>query len=73
MAEVDPKDTPFVALAMHLGMPLWTGDRVLIRLAVETGFRYYKAVDTRGVEMLLEGKTWEEVEEYLGREYGARI
>ncbi len=68
--KVDPEDTPFVALAMYLGIPLWTGDKELIRLAVRTKFKHFKALDTRGVEMLLEGKPWSEVEEYLRREYG---
>ncbi len=68
--EVDPSDWPFVALAMHLGVPLWTGDKKIIKLAVDNEFREFKAVDTRGVEMLLEGKPWKEVEEYLKRKYG---
>ncbi|MEB3779451.1 MAG: putative toxin-antitoxin system toxin component, PIN family [Desulfurococcales archaeon] len=68
--KVDPEDTPFIALAMHLGIPLWTGDKELIKLAVRTEFQHFKALDTRGVEMLLEGKPWREVEEYLKREYG---
>ncbi|MCE4599195.1 MAG: PIN domain-containing protein [Desulfurococcales archaeon] len=68
--DVDPDDWPFVALSMHLGIPLWTGDKELIKLAVRTEFQHFKALDTRGVEMLLEGKPWSEVEEYLRREYG---
>ncbi len=67
---VDPDDWPFIALAMHLKIPLWTGDKDVIRLAVETRFKHYKAVDTRGVEILLEGKSWSEVEEYLLERYG---
>ena len=70
LAETDPSDTPFIALAMYLDVPLWTGDKRLIRLAVRTGFEHYKAVDTRGVEMLLEGKEWDKIEEYLRRKYG---
>ena len=66
----DPDDWPFVALAMFLGVPLWTGDRELLRLAVKTGFRYFVAVDTEGVEMLLEGRSLEEVKERMRRKYG---
>ena len=72
---VDPADAPFVALAMHLGVPLWTGDKGLLELAVETGFRYFTAIDTEGVEMLLEGASLEEVRERMKRKHGreARI
>ena len=69
-ASLDPDDWPFVALAMYLGVPLWTGDRRLLEHAVEAGFRHYRAVDTHAVEMLLEGRSWGEVEEYLQRKYG---
>ena len=72
-SRVDPDDWPFIALAMHLGMPLWTGDKKVIRLAVETGFRFFKAVDTRGVEMFLEGKNWDEVRDYLAGRYGGEL
>ncbi len=71
--DVDPADAPFVALAMHLGVPLWTGDRGLLRLAVETGFRHFTAIDTEGVELLLEGAPLEEVKERMKRKYGAGI
>ncbi len=73
LERTDPEDTPFIALAMHLGVPLWTGDRGLIRLAVETGFRYFTAIDTEGVEILLEGAPLEEARERMKRKYRARI
>ena len=63
----DPSDWPFVALAIHLGAPLWTGDKQLIRLALRTGV--FRAVDTHGVEMMLEGKPWSEVEEEMRKRY----
>ena len=73
VSDTDPDDWPFVALAMHLGVPLWTGDRGLLRLSAETSFEYFTAIDTEGVEMLLEGATLEEVRERMKRKYGARI
>ena len=67
LAETDPSDTPFVALTIYLGAPLWTGDKRLIRLALKTG--EFRAVDTRGVEMLLQDKPWSEVEEEMRKRY----
>ena len=68
--DVDPDDWPFVALAIHLGIPLWTGDKDLLVLSVRTGFEHFVAVDTEGVEMLLEGKKMREVEERMREKYG---
>jgi predicted nucleic acid-binding protein len=31
MAAIDPKDTPFLALALHLECPLWSDDAHLKR------------------------------------------
>ncbi|MEB3861611.1 MAG: PIN domain-containing protein [Desulfurococcales archaeon] len=70
---VDLADAPFVALAMHLGVPLWTGDRGLLRLSAETGFRYFTAIDTEGAEMLLEGAPLEEVRMKMKKKYEAGI
>ena len=70
LENVDPKDTPFVALAMHLNVPLWTGDKDLLKLAVETRFEYFVAVDTEGVEMLLAGRSLEDVKKRVRRKYG---
>ena len=64
----DPDDWPFIALALEYGAPVWTNDKDMIRRALEHG--EYRAVDTRGVEMLLRGRPWGVVEEYLRREYG---
>jgi predicted nucleic acid-binding protein len=36
--DVDPKDTPFIALAMHLDCPLWTDDAELKRGLRVQGF-----------------------------------
>ena len=67
LEKVDPKDTPFVALANHLDIPLWTGDKALIRLGLETG--EYTAVDTEGVEMLLRGEPLGSVLERMRGKY----
>ena len=72
LAEVDPSDTPFVALAMFLGIPLWTGDKGVLELAAGTGFKHFVAVDTEGVEMLLEGRSLEMVKERMREKYGRR-
>ncbi len=68
--DMDPDDWPFVALAMYLEVPLWTGDKGIIELSVRTRFRHFVAVDTEGVEMLLEGKSLGEVEERMREKYG---
>ena len=36
--EVDPKDTPFVALAIELNALLWTGDKRLKKHLLQKGF-----------------------------------
>jgi predicted nucleic acid-binding protein len=41
-ADLDPKDTPFVALTIELGGRLWTGDKALVRGLRAKGFdRFY--------------------------------
>lgn len=41
--DVDPKDTPFVALALHLESPLWTDDKELKTALRAKGFeRFYE-------------------------------
>lgn len=40
---VDPKDSPFLALSLHYNCPLWTGDKKLISGLQEIGFNnFYK-------------------------------
>ena len=57
----DPDDWPFIALALQENAVLWTNDREIIREAVSGGYREYTAVDTTGLQMILEGKSKEEV------------
>ena len=63
----DPDDWPFIALALQHRAPLLTNDKDMLRNALKTG--EFKAVDTRGVEMLLEGRSWHEVEEEMRKRY----
>lgn len=37
----DENDTPFVALALHLGVPLWTGDEELKKGLMAEGFDHF--------------------------------
>jgi len=57
----DVKDAPFIALALQERAVLWTNDREIIGEAVRGGYREYTAVDTTGLQMLLEEKSKGEV------------
>ena len=67
----DPDDWPFIALALQYNAPVWSNDREMIRHSLEV--ERYKAVDTRALEMLLEGRSWKEVERYLRKRYRVGI
>ena len=54
----DEKDTPFIALALKLGLPIWTEDKDILKYSFLT--RKYIALDTKAIEELLEGKSLEE-------------
>ena len=69
LEKVDPKDTPFAALAMHLDIPLWTGDKELLRFSARTGHKHFAAVDTEGVEILLRGEPLDSVLGRMRRKY----
>ena len=65
----DEKDTPFIALAMHLQVPLWTGDHGILRFSARRGFKQFMAVDTEGVELLLRGEPLDSVLERMREKY----
>ena len=46
----DPEDTPFIALALKLDVPIWTNDKRMIIYGLKTG--KYLALDTQAVEKL---------------------
>ena len=66
--EFDGKDTPFIALAIKLKVPIWTQDKALIKnsLTKKTG---HVALDTIGVEELLSEKTLNEVLDKLEKRF----
>ena len=65
----DPDDWPFIALALQEDAVLWTNDGEIIREAVRGGYREYVAVDTIGLQMLLEGESGREVLEAMKARY----
>ncbi len=38
---IDPNDTPYLALAIHLDAPLWTGDRRLTEGLLALGYNHF--------------------------------
>ena len=52
VSNIDPDDTPFVALAKHLKVKLWTGDKELIEGLRAKGFR--KVITTQKLILLFE-------------------
>lgn len=63
----DPEDTPFIALALKLNIPVWTNDRQMIVYGLKSG--RYLAIDTKAVEELLEGKSLEDVKKGLEKRF----
>lgn len=45
VAGIDPKDDHYVALALHLKCPLWTGDKKLIKGLRAKGFKQVLSTD----------------------------
>ena len=48
---VDPKDIPYVALSIHLGAKLWTGDKPLMK---QMRLHGYECVQTAELESFIE-------------------
>ena len=67
----DPDDWPFIALALQYNAPIWTNDIELIKHSLEV--EIYKVVDTKALEMLLEGRNWRETKQYLRTKYTTKI
>ncbi len=65
--DFDPKDTPFIALALKLNVPIWTNDKDMIVHGLKSG--KYLALDIQAVEDLIEGRSLKEVREDLERRY----
>ena len=49
--EFDEKDTPFIALALKLGVPVWTGDRKIIEYSRKS--EKFRALDTDSLKDIL--------------------
>jgi len=62
-SKFDPKDTPFIALSLKLGIPIWTNDKKMIVHGLKSG--KYLALDTQAVEDFINGKSLDEVKESL--------
>ncbi len=61
----DPKDTPFIALSLKLGLPIWTEDKAVLRASFKS--RKYIALDTEAVERFLKGESLKAIREKLYR------
>ncbi|AIY90196.1 PIN domain-containing protein [Geoglobus acetivorans] len=49
--EFDERDTPFIALALKLGIPVWSGDRKMIEYGQNSG--KFRAIDTASLKNIL--------------------
>ncbi|AUD07289.1 hypothetical protein CWM47_13175 [Spirosoma pollinicola] len=41
MEKIDPNDIPYLALAIHLDAPLWTGDRQMMDGLKKVGYDHF--------------------------------
>jgi predicted nucleic acid-binding protein len=65
--QFDPKDAPFIALALQLNIPIWTNDKKIIEHSLKSG--KYLALDTQAVEELIQGKNLEKIKQKLKEKY----
>jgi len=65
--QFDEKDTPFIALALKLNIPIWTNDRKIIEYGIKSG--KYLALDSESLEDLLEGISIDEIRQKLEKKY----
>lgn len=61
--QFDEKDTPFIALALKLNIPIWTNDKKMIEYGLKTG--RYLALDSESLEDLLKGASINEIKQKL--------
>jgi len=65
--QFDEKDTPFIALALKLNIPIWTNDSKIIEHGLKTG--NYLALDSESLEDLLKGANINEIKRKLMKRY----
>ncbi len=58
-SKFDEKDTPFIALALKLNIPIWTGDKKMLLASLSD--KKFIALDTVALESLLSGKSLDRV------------
>ncbi len=63
----DVDDYPFIALALKLGIPIWTNDKEMIAYSLKS--KRYLALDTKAVEELIRGKSLDEIKGDLKKRY----
>jgi predicted nucleic acid-binding protein len=70
--EFDEKDTPFIALALKLKVPIWTNDKSMIEYGIKS--QAYLAVDTETLIKALKGELklsdWTTIRKELKVKYG---
>jgi len=65
--QFDEKDTPLIALALKLNIPIWTNDRKIIEYSIRSG--KYLALDSESLEDLLKGANINEIKRKLMKRY----